>query len=592
MGKKRNLLFSNMKINKLLIIILCITLLSLIAMNILLASASSRAIKDQFRAHFSSINTSIENLVHSNNSFVANAIEDICNSEQMYEYLQSGKNIEAHESVEESLKRIASLKPGCIETIKVFSSNSLTVSSAENEPLSMFILTQQYKLDSTQVDKAFFSTLYLSPETHEAYYVYVYPIRSAELENFRQYLGTAVVLLNLNRMLDNQTFNDYTQSSYFVVDNTDAVLYSTGTLDANEFYNNCSAAEDTGLSSVSTIYYQRSLYYYASASVSELDWRIYTVIAEKDLTSQTNITVIAIILSVFSIILIIIVAIVLLINIYKPIRQMYVDMSAIRLGNPKQRISIISGNELGELATHINTMLDELDASAEQIVSTQQTLYETELAERQSQIKALQSQINPHFLYNTLECIQGIALENNVRDIVNISSSMARIFRYSIASSNLSTLGEELNCVKHYLTIMRIRFNSSVPLNLDVPAEYLELPIMRMTLQPIVENAFTHGLEQQSGEGCIQIKAQREDSILRVSVANSGKPIEPHIIEEMNRRFRENADFSTDANINGGVALVNINRRLMLSDPVNGGIQLSLTDDGMTCFTLNFLCNE
>ena len=169
---------------------------------------------------------------------------------------------------------------------------------------------------------------------------------------------------------------------------------------------------------------------------------------------------------------------------------------------------------------------------------------------------------------------------------------MARIFRYSIASSNESTLGEELNCVKHYLTIMRMRFNTSVPLELEIPEDCLNLPIMRMTLQPIVENAFTHGLEQQSGEGLIRITAQRESSILRVSVANSGKAIEPHIIEEMNRRFRENADFTTDANINGGVALVNINRRLMLSDPINGGIRVSATEDGMTSFALTFCCGE
>lgn len=589
---KRNLLFINIKINKLLIILLSITLSTLIAMNILLTFASSRAIENQFHAHFSSINTSVENLVHNNNSFVMNAIEDICNTEQMYNYLQSGKNIETHESIEESLKMIASLQPDCIETIKIFSSNSFTVSSAENEPLSMFILTQQYKLDTTQIEKAFFSTLYLSPETHEAYYIYVYPIRSAKLENFREYLGTAVVLLNLNRMLDNQVSNDFTESSYFVVDNTETVLYSTGSLDADAFYQSCSASEKTATSSISTIRHQHAIYYYASASVSELDWRIYTVIARKDLASQTNIVLIAIILSMFSILLIVFIAIVLLTNIYKPIRQMYTDMTEIRLGNPKQRIRVISSNEIGELATHVNTMLDELDASAEQIVTTQQTLYETELAERRSQIKALQSQINPHFLYNTLECIQGIALENDVMDIVNISSSMAKIFRYSIAASSFSTLGEELNCVKHYLTIMRIRFNSSVPLELNVPHDCLDLPIMRMTLQPIVENAFTHGLEQQSGEGCIRITAERDAAILRVSIANSGKPIEHHIIDEMNRRFQKNENYSPNANINGGVALVNINRRLLLSDPVNGGIRVSNTDDNMTCFTLTFPCNE
>lgn len=583
--------FSNIRIKNLLIGMLVITFFALIMMNILFSVVSAQAMEEQFRAHFSSVNANIENLVHNNNTFVESAIEQLCNTEQMQSYLLSNVDIDTHEAQVDSLKNIIALSD-CVETIKIFAAEGFTISAAENEPLSMYILTSQYNLATTRPEKAFFSTLYHSPEKQNTYYIYVYPIRSAKLATFRQYLGTAVALINLDKILDNRSFTDYIRSSScFVVDDSNAVLYSDGQLDAAEFYKTCLAQGDQEHGTVSSVQHQGTAYFYASASVSELNWQIYTVVEQKDLASQTlPLHVLAVILSILSGGLILLIAIILIKNIYQPIRRIVEDMDTIRLGHRDHRVRITSHNELGKLAAHTNSMLEELDASANRLLMTQQSLYEAELAEKKSQMQALQSQINPHFLYNTLECMQGIAMEHQIHDIVKIASSMARIFRYSIASSSHSTLGEELSCVKHYLSIMQIRFGSEVTLVFDVPEACLGLSILRMTLQPIVENAFTHGLENNGGDGLIRITARQAPDTLVVSVSNSGKVLSAADAALMNQRFRKNAVHAPDANINGGVALMNINRRLMLSDPVNGGIQVSTTDDGLTCFTLTFRC--
>lgn len=588
--QKHLFIFTNLKIKNLLIYMLIISLSALIIMNMLFSVVSSNALEDQFRAYFSSVNANIESVVRTNNSLIENVVENICNTEQMHTYLQSGNDVETHKHLVGSLKSVISMRSDCLENIKIFSSESFTISAAENEPLSMFILTQQYNLSSTQIEKPFFSTLYRSPETQDAYYIYVYPIRSSNLETFRKYLGTAVVLINLSKMLNSQNFNEYTQSSsFFVADETNTVLYNSGTLDAEAFYQTCLNKGNATSSSVAIVRHMGTEYFCASASISDVNWRIFTVIAWEDLLTHTlPLHYLALLFSSLCAAIMLIISIILLNNIYHPIQRMTADMSTIQLGNQNNRIQITSHNELGELATHINTMLDQLDASANEIITSQQRAYEAELSAKKSQMLALQSQINPHFLYNTLECMQGIAIEHKVHDIVKIASSMAKIFRYSIASSSTSTLGDELNCVKSYLSIMRIRFNSQVILELNVPDALLPIPILRMTLQPIVENAFTHGLEKSHGDGHIQINAHLTSGALVVSVANNGEPLSPEIAAEMNRRFRENPVHSSNANINGGVALININRRLLLSDPANDGIHVSVTEDGLTCFSLVF----
>lgn len=586
---KKLLFFANTRIKNLLIGMLVITFCALILMNILFSAVSAQAMEDQFRTHFSSVNGNIENLVHSNNEFVEKALEQLCNTEQMQSYLLSGIDIDTHQAQVDSLKSIIALSD-CVETIKIFSADGFTISAAENEPLSMYILARQYDLSTSRPEKPFFSTLYHSPENQNTYYIYVYPILSSDLDTFRQHLGTAVALINLDKILDDRSFSDYIQSSScFVVDDSNTVLYSSGTLDAPAFYQTCRDQGDTAPETVSSVRHQGTAYYYASASVSELDWRIYTVVEQADLASQTlPLHILALILTILSGGLILTIAVILLNNIYHPIRRMVEDMDIIRLGNRKHRMQITSHNELGNLAGRTNAMLDELDASATRLLTTQQSLYEAELAEKKSQMQALQSQINPHFLYNTLECIQGIAMEHQVYDIVKIASSMANIFRYCIASSSHSTLGDELRCVKHYLSIMRIRFGADVALELDIPEDCLPLTILRMTLQPIVENAFTHGLEKSGGEGLIRITARKQPETLILSVYNSGHVLSAEEAERMNKRFRNNPEYSPEANINGGVALVNINRRLILSDPSSGGIHVSATADGLTCFTLTF----
>lgn len=586
--RKFSLFFANIQLKSLIVLMLTVILLALITMNILFYAVSSKALEEQSGTYFSSISTQIEQNIRTNNAFVENAIQNICNTRQLQAYLQNGGDRKTHKTFVDSLLNVVALN-GCIETIKILSAET-TISAAEQEPVAMFLLTQQYDLLHVQPEKPFFTLPRLSSEREASYYAYVYPIRSVELDTFREYIGTALVLINLDSILEKQDSSHFIRSTAcLVMDEQDTLLSSTGGVDADAFTEACHQKGHPLSASISSVRYKGIPYYYTVASLSDVKWKILTAVPQKALSAQMdNIRLFTVLLSVCSGLLILLMAFLLIRGIYHPIRSMAEDMSKVSLGDRGLRIRSLSRNELGTLAGHINTMLDELNESARQILTTQNHLYELELTEKKSQMLALQSQINPHFLYNTLECIQSIALEHHVQQVATITSSMAKIFRYAIGESGTAALEEELACVKHYLTIMRIRFESEVLLELDIPADILPLPILRMTLQPIVENAFTHGLEKSGGEGIIRITARKQEQTLTVSVYNSGGSLTPEEAERMNRTLREKTGSSPDAHINGGVALVNIHRRLQLYGVPESGIYVSVTQERLTCFTLVF----
>jgi two-component system sensor histidine kinase YesM len=305
-------------------------------------------------------------------------------------------------------------------------------------------------------------------------------------------------------------------------------------------------------------------------------------------TGIRSITDITVLLSLVSGLAVALLAILLLQRIYSPIRSITSDMAKINLGGHGMRINSLPENELGELANGINDMLDELNASTWRIIAAQNDLYELDLANKKSQILALQSQINPHFLYNTLDCISGMALEYNTAPIASIVASMSKIFRYAVGDEPLVSLSQELACTEHYLTIMRLRYDADTQLIQDIPDPIRPLFILRMTLQPLVENAFVHGLEEAGGNGVIRIAARIQGEYLIVQVTNSGSGLDDAQVAAINGTLRQSRTRDTD--IGGGLALVNIHRRLLLSGGEPCGLAASVTPEGETCFTLTFKC--
>jgi two-component system sensor histidine kinase YesM len=187
----------------------------------------------------------------------------------------------------------------------------------------------------------------------------------------------------------------------------------------------------------------------------------------------------------------------------------------------------------------------------------QAKLYDTELAKKDAEFMALQSQINPHFLYNTLDCIRVIAHLNKVPEIVTVTSAMARVFRYCIRQDKLVSVRDEIDCIDNYLETIKVRHDSRFSMEKDIDPEILPLPMIKFILQPLIENALYHGLEKKPGPGTLHISGRfGEKGGIRFEILDTGIGIETDTLEKINRELAENGNGTNN------FALLNINRRI------------------------------
>ncbi|WP_420218032.1 sensor histidine kinase [Lacrimispora sp. AGF001] len=212
----------------------------------------------------------------------------------------------------------------------------------------------------------------------------------------------------------------------------------------------------------------------------------------------------------------------------------------------------------------------------------------TRKTKRQSEFLALQNQINPHFLYNTLEAIRGDALSLGMESVANITEALATFFRYTITDTgSLVTIEDELDNVDNYFKIQKYRFGEK----LDIIYEFVEndpdictLLLPKLTLQPIIENAIYHGLERKSEGGEIRIGIELTERNVIIRIKDNGVGIDDQTLTEINYGLEHTTmpSFSEDnKNKRGGIALNNVCRRIKLLFGEDYGIHVySLTGVG------------
>lgn len=203
---------------------------------------------------------------------------------------------------------------------------------------------------------------------------------------------------------------------------------------------------------------------------------------------------------------------------------------------------------------------------AERLSAFLKTSNSFELSRRQAQYQALQNQINPHFLYNTLESIRSEALISGLGSVAEMCEALASFFRYTISNqADVVTVDEELQNIKTYFYIQQYRFGSRLDLKIDYNEEELNslmrCKLPKLTLQPIVENAIIHGIEQKLGSGTVTIRLLTTQRCLLIRISDDGVGMEPEVLEKVNQRIAGNAPLG---NGKGGIAIANVNNRIRL----------------------------
>ena len=238
----------------------------------------------------------------------------------------------------------------------------------------------------------------------------------------------------------------------------------------------------------------------------------------------------------------------------RPLQEIDDGIRQIESGNMDIRFRGRGTIETEHLSHSLDSMLDRINELMAQTVAGQRQL-------RQSELRALQSQINPHFLSNTLESIIWIADSEGNQRISNIAMALANYFRLALAGGkDVITIEHEMEHVRNYLLIQKIRYDDYLDFSIHVDEDIKHCMTIKLIVQPIVENAIYHGIKDMGRHGCIDISAKGIDDTIVIEVCDNGMGIPPgklkHIFdpEKMpRRRIRQ-----------GGVGLVNIRDRIQL----------------------------
>ena len=175
----------------------------------------------------------------------------------------------------------------------------------------------------------------------------------------------------------------------------------------------------------------------------------------------------------------------------------------------------------------------------------------------------MQAQINPHFLYNTLDAIVWKAEAGRTEEVIGLTSSLSDFFRISLSSgADWIPLSQEKKHIEGYLKIQQTRYRDIMRYEIDIPDEIGNYYILKLLLQPIVENALYHGIKIKRGGGTIYVSAKEDGGWLHFSVRDTGSGMSAEQLAELNRRIREETPVVSDRG--GGFGLVNVNMRLRL----------------------------
>lgn len=214
--------------------------------------------------------------------------------------------------------------------------------------------------------------------------------------------------------------------------------------------------------------------------------------------------------------------------IYQPIRRMQLAIGEIKQGNYETHIEVSGDDELAQLSESFNVMSRHLIENTERLIQRERELSD-------SNIKMMQAQLNPHFLYNTLDTMKWMAKENDLPELVSMSSNLAQILRMSISAKPIIALSQEVALVEAYTEIQKIRFADKFELIVDIPEDLEGCMVPKLTLQPIVENAIIHGLaECETGTVLVQASV-REGDVLQILVQDDGAGMTAEEVERLNR---------------------------------------------------------
>lgn len=406
---------------------------------------------------------------------------------------------------------------------------------------------------------------YLQQPFHKKYHISLF--RLMKDENYNEVTGFLYISMEpalFESML--KEVNLQNKSEIYITDSQNKIIYHSeqknkftdiesviGTLqkqDDSDFY----ISEDPKGNKLVSIY-----------TITPYNWKVYgTIPVDTLISDNSKIILNSFIIFALIFILACIVWYFILTRITKPLKELAYTMSSVDEGNMYVKYESDREDEIGLVANSFNYMMDKMHS-----------LFNNLLDE---QYKVLQSQINPHFLYNTLNSIRWMAILHGANNIKDVIDALSRLIMKSMNNNGqFITVEEEIDSLKDYIYIQKIRYNNSFDVEFDVQDEVLKCQCIRFILQPQVENAIFHGLEPKEGFGLIRVSARLEEGHLNFEVWDNGVGMSE---DQIHRLLTENRKKERGLS---GIGVRNVNDRIKMIYGKQYGIQIKSRVGEYTC---------
>lgn len=293
-------------------------------------------------------------------------------------------------------------------------------------------------------------------------------------------------------------------------------------------------------------------YYVAFHPISGTTFEIVSIVPaieyEKEIIALRNaIMAIAFICWFFSVI----VSFYMSASISRPIRKLYSMMNKVGKGDFNVSSTYKSKDEIGVLNLHFNNMVKQINMLINEV-------YHEQLEKQKAELKSLKMQINPHFLYNTLESINWLARANGAYDVSKMVKALGDLMRTSIGGEDFINLEDEVRNVNNYITIQKYRYGDKLAVDFKIDPLVLHVKVPKLIIQPLVENSIIYGIEKMNDNGYILIESYIEENKVIISVIDNGQGIKPDQLDSILKEENRNSNSRTQ------IGLINIHRRIKL----------------------------
>ncbi len=318
-------------------------------------------------------------------------------------------------------------------------------------------------------------------------------------------------------------------------------------------------------------------------TIQETGWKIVgegslDQLASKEMEQFKSLFIVIMICTIF---LMSIFSILMSMDIINPINSLVASIKKVEEENIHQEVVVDREDELGYLSKCFNRMSKQIDNLLNRV-------YKEELTRREAELKALQAQINPHFLFNTLESISWMAEFNQVSQVRAMVTSLGALLEASIGKGNpMVPLSKELKYIDNYLVIMKNRYEERLTYESDIDERLLSQEVPKLILQPLIENAIYHGIDKKRKNGLIKLTIKRQEDNIYIEVMDNGKGIEKEEVDALNKKFKDDKDDYVFRENHKSIGLVNVNGRVKLFFGKQYGLEIESEYEVCTKIKLN-----